>query len=97
MPCILTPNQIQYGGFIRASVKKIGDMIRDRVYAFDSISIIYMACTHGYEMLIVFTKDKKSSSSLTEDDIPINRVESSRILGLTTQNNMKWNIHVAIS
>ncbi len=31
MLCILTPNQIQYGGFIRASVKKIGDMIRDRV------------------------------------------------------------------
>ncbi len=28
---ILTPNQIQHGGFIRASVKKIGDMIRDRV------------------------------------------------------------------
>ncbi len=28
---ILTPKQIQYGGFIRASVKKIGDMIRDRV------------------------------------------------------------------
>ncbi len=28
---ILTPNQIQHGGFKRASVKKIGDMIRDRV------------------------------------------------------------------
>ena len=27
---ILTPSQIQYGGFIRASMKKIRDMIRDR-------------------------------------------------------------------
>ena len=27
---ILTPNQIQYGGFIRARMKKNRDMIRDR-------------------------------------------------------------------
>ncbi len=30
MLVILTPSQIQYGGFIRASMKKIRDMIRDR-------------------------------------------------------------------
>ncbi len=45
-------------------------------------------------MLIDFTKDKRSFSSLTADGIPINCVESARILGHTVQNNMKWNIHM---
>ena len=46
------------------------------------------------EVVIDFAKEKRTFQPLFVDGIPINRVESARILGLTVQNNMKWNLHV---
>ena len=43
------------------------------------------------ESVIDFAKEKRTFQPLFVDGIPINRVESSRILGLTVQKNMKWN------
>ena len=46
------------------------------------------------ELIIDFPKEKRTFQHLFVDGIPINCVESARILGPTVQNNMKWNLHV---
>jgi hypothetical protein len=46
------------------------------------------------ELVIYFAKKKHSFPPLTVDEVNIERVKSARILGLTVQDNMKWNEHI---
>ena len=43
------------------------------------------------DSVIDFAKEKRKFQPLFVDGIPINGVESARILGSTVENNMKWN------
>jgi hypothetical protein len=44
--------------------------------------------------LVDFAKKKHCFPPLTVDEVNIERVKSARILGLTVQDNMKWNEHI---
>ena len=46
------------------------------------------------ELVIDFAKKKHCFPPLTVDEVNIERVKSARILGLTVQDNMKWNEHI---
>ena len=46
------------------------------------------------ELVIDFEKKKHCFPPLTVDEVNIERVKSARILGLTVQDNMKWNEHI---
>jgi hypothetical protein len=46
------------------------------------------------ELVIEFAKTKHCFLPLTVDDVNIERVKYARILGLTVQDNMKWNEHI---
>ena len=46
------------------------------------------------EMVIDFSKEKRNFTSLLINDVPVKRVESTRILRTTFQNNMNWNDHI---
>ena len=46
------------------------------------------------ELIIDFSKEKKSLQPLTVNGNPIKLVESEKILGVVVQNNLKWNLHV---
>jgi hypothetical protein len=46
------------------------------------------------ELVIDFAKNKHCFPPLTVDEVNIERVKSARILGLTVQDNMKWNEHI---
>ncbi len=46
------------------------------------------------ELVIDFARKKYCFPPLTVDKVTIERVKSARILGLTIQDNMKWNEHV---
>jgi hypothetical protein len=46
------------------------------------------------ELVIDFAKKKHCFPPLTVDEVNIERVKSARILGLTVQDNIKWNEHI---
>ncbi|CAB4023228.1 Hypothetical predicted protein [Paramuricea clavata] len=46
------------------------------------------------EMVIDFSKEKRNFTPLLINDVPVKRVESTRILGTTFQDNMNWNDHI---
>jgi hypothetical protein len=46
------------------------------------------------EMIIDFSKEKRNFTPLLINDVPVKRVESTRILGTTFQVNMNWNDHI---
>jgi hypothetical protein len=46
------------------------------------------------EMVIDFSKEKRIFTPLLINDVPGKRVESTRILGTTFQDNMNWNDHI---
>ena len=46
------------------------------------------------EMIINFSKEKRNFTPLLINDVPVKRVESTRILGTTFQDNMNWNDHI---
>ena len=46
------------------------------------------------ELVVDFTRKKHHFASLIVDEVYIERVKSTRILGLTVQDNMKWNEHI---
>jgi hypothetical protein len=46
------------------------------------------------EMVIDFSKEKRNFTPLLINDVPVKRVESTRILRTTFQNNTNWNDHI---
>ena len=46
------------------------------------------------ELIIDFARKKHHFPPLTVDDMNVERVKSTCILGLTVQDNMKWNEHI---
>ena len=46
-------------------------------------------------MIVTFRRDiEHPPTSLVVDNISLERVESYKLLGLTMQNNLKWDLHV---
>ena len=46
-------------------------------------------------MIVTFRRDiEHPPTSLVVDNISLERVESYKLLGLTMQNNLKWDVHV---
>ena len=46
------------------------------------------------EMVIEFSKENRNCTPLLINDLPMKRVQSTRILGTTFQDNMNWNDHI---
>ena len=46
------------------------------------------------ELRISFTRDDLSYEDVSIDQTTLNTVESVKILGVTIQNNLKWNLHI---
>ena len=47
-------------------------------------------------MIVTFRRDiEHSPTSLVVDNISLERVESYKLLGITMQNNLKWDLHVS--
>ena len=46
------------------------------------------------ELRISFTRDDVSYEDVSIDQTTLNTVQSVKILGVTIQNNLKWNLHI---
>ena len=50
----------------------------------------------GYNIIWLLTLDiEQPSPTLVVENISLERIESHKVLGLTIQNNLKWDLHIS--
>ena len=66
----------------------------DYIFDWSVANKMKLNVTKCKEMVIDFSKEKRNFAPLLINDVPVERVKATRILGIILQDNMNWNDHV---